>query len=75
MSLNDDQRHALAAFLASVGEDAAAEVLRQGVRETITLPVDLADTRDGREEAIAALQEAFETPPVACFVIERYLRV
>lgn len=53
------------------GFTAAAACLEQDGDGVIILPESLMDTRDGREEAIAALQEAFETKHCAAIVIRR----
>lgn len=53
-------REALVDLCRQHGFDAAAEVLRVDGRGYMTLDPRLADTRDGREEAISCLQCAFQ---------------
>lgn len=67
-----DARRALARLCDLHGFAEAAEVLRAECDGGIlTLPTQLADTRDGREEAIEALKEAFEADRHPIIVIGR----
>lgn len=64
-------REALRLLLEQAGETAAAACLEQPGRGVITIPESATRTRDGREQAIADLQEAFETSACAAVVILR----
>jgi hypothetical protein len=66
-------RETLRKLLDQAGESAAAECLRQPGTGVISLPQSMANTRDGREEAIAMLQEAFEDERIGAVVIRRDL--
>lgn len=72
MSIPDEAFEARTAnWLASLGYEAAAHVLESGLRGYMSLPESMAESRDGREAAISALQEAFESDRVTVIVIER----
>lgn len=64
-------RETLRRLLEQAGETAAAACLEQPGTGVITLPESMVNTRDGREEAIATLQEAFEMPQCSAIVIRR----
>lgn len=67
-----DARKALARLCDLHGFVEAAEVLRAECDGgLVTLSAQLANTRDGREDAIAALQEAFEAERHPIIVIGR----
>ena len=69
--MTERRRELLRKLLEMEGCTAAAACLEQQGDGVITLPESLLDTRDGREEAISWLQEAFETERCAAIVIRR----
>jgi hypothetical protein len=73
MSLLDKEEveEHLAEALRKLGYSAAAAVLEAGTTGYMSLPESMAATRDGREEAISSLKEAFEDKRISVIVIER----
>lgn len=54
--------------LRALGFDAAAEAL-DSAPGVMTIPRSMGDTRDGREEIISQVGEAFDDPMVGCIII------
>lgn len=71
---HEAQRKALVTLLDTLGYGAAAAVIRAGVKGGyFEAARSLAETRDGREDAISMLQEAFEYGhPTVILISEKF---